>query len=368
MKAFLTNTLYSLMAAVMLAACQQQTAYTIKGKAADLEDGDTLYLTKDLRTGTPTDTIIVKDGKFTISGEADSAQMAMVYSAARNELNAQLFLEPGTINLALSETPGMTRVGGTICNEEWQKLLDEVMVIGKAINQIAERVYGNAVAPEEQKKGMEEIEKYNERFTKTVIHAAERNIDNELGYFLLTYYPVEVIDNATRQRLIGKLPEQIRQRPAIKEIEKTIEAAMKTAEGATISDFTQTAPDGSPLSIMSEVAKNKVTIIDFWASWCGPCRQEMPFMVELYKNLKDRGLGIVGISLDQDRDAWMRASQRLGVSWPQMSDLKGWENVAAQQYNITSIPHTIVVDQQGKILRRGLRGEALRQFVESQLK
>lgn len=90
-------------------------------------------------------------------------------------------------------------------------------------------------------------------------------------------------------------------------------------------------------------------------------------MLKLYTDYKDRGLGIIGISLDNERDAWLTAINKLGLPWPQMSDLKGWENAAAQMFHITSIPHTIVVDQRGRILQRGLRSQQLRQFVEEQL-
>ena len=91
-------------------------------------------------------------------------------------------------------------------------------------------------------------------------------------------------------------------------------------------------------------------------------------MIEMYNKYKDSGLGIVGVSLDSDRDSWLQATSKLGITWPQMSDLKGWENAAAQMFNVTSIPHTIVVDQKGKILKRGLRGQELEDFVSSQLK
>lgn len=354
-------------AGIMLAACQSNT-YQIKGKVEDAQ-GDTLFLTTDLQQGTPRDTILVKDGQFELSGETDSTYFCMIYSKNEEALNIPLFIEPGTIKVLLSKTPGVSRVGGTAINDEWQRMSDSTMVIGKEINNIAEKVFANEKATqEEQQKAMAQIDKLNQRHAKVVLDFTERNIKNELGYFLLTMFPEEVIPNKDRLRLIKMMPTELRQRSAIKEIEKQIGNASKTEEGAVIEDFTMPSIEGAPMSIMSEVRKNKITVLDFWASWCGPCRQETPLMVEIYKKYKDKGLGFVGISLDEDGDAWKQATDQLGIVWPQMSDLKGWENAAAQMFNITSIPHTIVVDQQGKILRRGLRGEQLEQFIAGQLK
>lgn len=366
MKAFQASILFSA-AVLALTACHSNT-YKISGAVEGLNDGDTLFITNDLQTGIPTDTLIVKDGKFELSGETDSTYLCMVYSEKRNELNAPFFIEPGNISIKLVETPGASRVGGTKCNEQWQELNDSVMAIGKEINRIAEHIYGNTVDEMEQQKGMEQIEKLNQRFSAIVIKTTEKNIKNEFGYFLLTYYPEELIDNQTRMKLIDKLPDEKQKRPAIQEMLANLKQASESAEGMTIKDFTQPGLDGTPVSLLGEVSKSKITVIDFWASWCGPCRQEMPFMVELYDKYKDKGLGIIGISLDEDSDAWKAATQQLNIPWVQMSDLKGWENVIAKHFCVTSIPHTIVVDQQGKILKRGLRSEKLEEFVVGQLK
>ena len=366
MKASLHSILYSALAAAALTACQSNS-FQVNGTIEGAADGDTLFLTSDLQTGIPSDTILVKDGKFTIGGQVDSVSLCMVYSAKQNELNAPFFIEPGNISIAIKATPGATRVGGTKCNDEWQELNDSVMTIGKEINRIAEHVYGQTSTQEEQQQAMEQIEQLNKRFSALVVKKAEKNIKNEFGYFLLTYYPEELIDNETRSRLIRQLPAEMRQRSAVKMIEESIATAAKTAEGETINDFSQPAPDGTMLSIMSEVSQHRITIIDFWASWCGPCRQEMPSVIALYNEYKDKGLGIVGVSLDSEKDAWLTAIKQLGMTWPQMSDLKGWENQAAQDFSVTSIPHTIVVDQQGRILQRGLRGESLAKFVAEQL-
>ena len=366
MKAFQASILFSA-AVLALTACHSNT-YKISGAVEGLNDGDTLFITNDLQTGIPTDTLIVKDGKFELSGETDSTYLCMVYSEKRNELNAPFFIEPGNISIKLVETPGASRVGGTKCNEQWQELNDSVMTIGKEINRIAEHIYGNTVDEMEQQKGMDQIEKLNQRFSAIVVKTTEKNIKNEFGYFLLTYYPEELIDNQTRMKLIDKLPDEKQKRPAIQKMLANLKQASESAEGMTIKDFTQPGLDGTPVSLLGEVSKSKITVIDFWASWCGPCRQEMPFMVELYDKYKDKGLNIIGISLDEDSDAWKAATQQLNIPWVQMSDLKGWENVIAKHFCVNSIPHTIVVDQQGKILKRGLRSEKLEEFVIGQLK
>ena len=366
MKAFQASILFNIVA-FAFAACQSDS-YQISGTAEGLSDGDTLFLTHDLESGVPSDTLIVKEGKFSLSGTTDSTALCMIYSLNRNEINAAFFMEPGDITIQLSDNPGGSRVGGTLCNNQWQTLNDSVMVIGKEINRIAEHIYGNNLPEDEQQKGMEQIEKLNKRFSALVVKTAEKNIDNEFGYFLLTYYPEELIDNASRSKLIKQLPSDMKKRPVIVQMEKQIAEAQQTAEGATIKDFKQNSPDGTELSLLEEVKKNKITVIDFWASWCGPCRQEMPFMIQLYETFQPKGLGIIGISLDSDHDAWLNGITAFGAKWPQMSDLKGWENEISSFFQVTSIPHTIVVDQNGKILRRGLRGDQLEAFVSELLK
>ena len=351
----------------MLASCQSNS-YKISGSTEGLADGDTIFVTHDLQSGVPSDTLIVKEGKFELKGETDSTALCMIYSVKNNEINAAFFLEPGSINIKLTEQPGGSRVGGTKCNDQWQTLNDSVMSIGKEINRIAEHIYSNNLSQEEQQQGMEKIDRLNERFAALVVKTIEKNIDNEFGYFLLTYYPEELIDNGNRARLIKQLPEKMRQRPVIKQLESALSAAEKTAVGASVQDFTQKAPDGTEVSLLAEVKKHKITVIDFWASWCGPCRQEMPFMIQMYDKYQSKGLGILGISLDENLDAWVKGTEALGFPWPQMSDLRGWENEIAQHFQVSSIPHTIVVDQKGTILSRGLRGEQLEQFVAEQLK
>lgn len=149
--------------------------------------------------------------------------------------------------------------------------------------------------------------------------------------------------------------------------EKIEEEVSDNGTSSLVIDFSLPDIDGKEVAVSSEFAKHKITIIDFWSSWCGPCRREMPNLVRVYNDYKDRGLGIIGVSLDEDEASWRNAIKDMGMAWTQLSDLQGWGNRAAQMYGIESIPFTIVVDNKGQVLAAGLRGEELEAFVRSSL-
>ncbi|MEL7020659.1 MAG: redoxin domain-containing protein [Bacteroidota bacterium] len=127
--------------------------------------------------------------------------------------------------------------------------------------------------------------------------------------------------------------------------------------GGTPPDFTQPSPEGKAISLTD--FRGKVTLIDFWASWCGPCRKENPNVVRMYEKYKDRGFEILGVSLDKTKDRWIQAIEKDQLTWPQVSDLKGWSNEVARTYGVTSIPQTVLLDKDGKIIARNLRGPTL---------
>ena len=151
--------------------------------------------------------------------------------------------------------------------------------------------------------------------------------------------------------------------------ETTAAAPQDTASRSDelIISFTMADINGKDVSVTDEFAKHKLTVVDFWASWCGPCRQEMPSLVSTYNEYKNKGLGIVGVSLDEDKEQWSNAVTTMGMTWTQLSDLQGWHNSAAQMYGIQAIPFTIIVDSKGKVLTAGLRGEELRSFIAQKL-
>ncbi len=144
---------------------------------------------------------------------------------------------------------------------------------------------------------------------------------------------------------------------SMQQFAKQVSLAKAFLPGAVAPDFTQNTPEGQPLSLSD--LRGKVVLVDFWASWCGPCRRENPHVVALYNKYKDKGFDVLGVSLDKDMPRWTKAIKDDGLTWNHVSDLKGWKNEVAQMYSVSSVPHTILLDAEGRIIGRKLRAQQL---------
>lgn len=148
-------------------------------------------------------------------------------------------------------------------------------------------------------------------------------------------------------------------RPCLEGVREEIEALTRTAPGSMVTDFVMNNIAGKECHLTDFVGKGHYVLVDFWASWCGPCRREMPAVKAAYEKFHDKGFDIVGVSLDNNKADWEKAVADLGISWTQLSDLKGWQSEGAAIYGVRSIPFTILFDGDGKIVETNLRGEAL---------
>ena len=151
---------------------------------------------------------------------------------------------------------------------------------------------------------------------------------------------------------------------------RLVAARIQALEGVGVNavapDFTLQTPEGEDVALYG--VKGKLKIIDFWASWCGPCRMENPNMVKLYAEFKDKGLSVISVSLDEKKDKWVEAIKKDGLTWLHLSDLKGWQGDVIKKYNIDAVPTIFVLDENNRIIAKNLRGEKLKAFVSERLK
>ena len=344
-----------------LAACQNQTGYTVKGTAEGVADGEYVYL-QDFVDGNlvPADSVEVKNGTFEFTCTPDSLIKVryVTYATDNSRMVATFFSENGTINVALN--PEASRVSGTSYNDLFQKIMDDYMASRQEMNTIWEQMMKmDSTLTKAQRDSMSQVldnmdtENMDKMFT-----TISDNVTNPVGVHLLASFGY-AFDAVKVQPLLAQVPAGYAADKDLAALKEYVETVVKTSVGQNYIDFAMPTPDGKEIKLSDYVAKNKYTLIDFWASWCGPCRMEMPNVVAAYAKYKAKGLEIVGVSLDSNLESWKKAIKDLNITWPQMSDLKGWKSAGAGLYGVRSIPATVLVDGQGKIVARNLRGEEL---------
>lgn len=347
-------------------ACQNSPSYKVTGTVEDITDGDTIYLQEyaggDL---VKLDSAIVKGGTFVFTGKQDTAvNRYITYMKGDKRFFTDLFLENGNINVTLGKE---SKISGTPNNDAYQKFKNDFMALSKEMNEMYQKAQSDTSLTEEQvAEVMAEIEKKDSIGMEMVYQTIEANITNPVGVYLLPSY-AGAFDLERQKALVEKIPAGLTDE-RINKLKTHIETSEKTAVGQKYIDFSMQTPEGETVSLSSFISKNKYTLIDFWASWCGPCRKEMPNVVAAYNEFKAKGFGIVGVSLDENAEQWKEAIKALNITWPQMSDLKGWSNEGAKLYGVNSIPATVLVDQDGTIIARNLRGEDIKAKLSELLK
>lgn len=163
--------------------------------------------------------------------------------------------------------------------------------------------------------------------------------------------------------LVSGLSQELLVVPSVVKLKERIEKMKAFAIGRTAPDFEMNDPQGNPVKFSDVYAKNKYTLLDFWAAWCGPCRAENPNVVAVYNDYRDKGFGVLGVSLDRDKQAWLKAIEDDRLAWTHVSDLAYWNNAVARMYMINSIPSSLIVDSNGKIVAKNKRGNELRETV-----
>ena len=348
---------------LFMVACSTNS-FKVDGVAEGFDEGDTLLVIRGDKPE-PLDTIIVKDNKFEWQGEADSV-VFYVIAAPKANSSVVFFGEPGTVKIRLS-ADGNSEISGTKSNEALQEMNKLNAEFQKKVDVLMPK-FSEDVDEEQQKALYEEYNKLVEEMQANVAELAKKNLDNELGFVLMSTIAYgDDFSTDELKELISKMPQEYQDRQAMKDILKMINDRFPAEEGDQIPNFSMQSPEDTEIFILDEVKKNKVTVLDFWASWCGPCRDEMPAMKKMLADYQEAGFGIVGISIDGNKEDWINCIKTLELTWPQMSDLKGGASPIAQSFGARFIPFTVVVDQQGKIYQMIVLREYHRWFERLRL-
>ena len=352
-----------------LAACSNDPAYKISGTVEGIADGETIYLQKTAnRKFINLDSTVVTNGTFTFNGRQDTAVVRYICinpTEGREGISETFFLENGNINVVLGTEKSSAK--GTTHNDIFQAYKDQEKALTKEMMALYQKGKAEGLTDEQKAELSQQMEELSTKLNDLTLKTIDANITNPVGIHLWpgNQYSMEL---PQLQALAAKVPAEYKEIPSIANLLKRIDVLGKTAVGQKFTDFTLPAPDGTPVKLGDIIAKNKYTLIDFWASWCGPCRAEMPNVVAAYKEYNKKGFGIVGVSLDSDAEAWKKAIKDMGMTWDHMSDVKGWQCEGAALYGVNSIPATVLVAQDGTIIERNLRGEAIKEKLAELLK
>jgi len=338
--------------------------YVISGEVKEA-DGKTVSL-KQYRNLQPVEvsSATVQAGKFTLKGNVSHPEFSMMY--IDNKGPAQFFIENVNIRIVVDlENMEKSKVTGSKENEvfmEFMTGLEKFTQQQKKLQDSYIALSTSSVATPEAvtniRKQMEQIET---EYSAYMINFVQKNPGKITTAFLLSSVNglMQLLNISQLEQLVNSYDAKTSQSQWMKMINDRVATDKRTAIGQPFLDITLKTPDDKPISISDYAGKGKYVLLDFWAAWCGPCRNANPRVVELYKRYKDKGFEIVGISLDQSKDAWVKAIRDDNLNWPHMSDLNYWNSAAAKLYSVSSIPHMVLLGKDGKIIAKGLHVESL---------
>ncbi|MCW3788814.1 TlpA disulfide reductase family protein [Plebeiibacterium sediminum] len=352
--------LSALVAILILASCQEQKpTFTLTGKLNSNGEKTLVVNVLDGTNFNALDTLVITDGVINYSTTLESP-LLMVIGEDKTRNSVSFFADNSAYTISGNvDSLNVASITGGAAYDLYKKITDSEQRIAEvsrelrpkfaAANQAGDTAKANAIYDEY----MAEAQKVDDIKAELVKANPTSPVSAFVVYNMYRHGSLEEMKEG-----LAQLDSTLTANSYYKALMERVALLETVAVGKEAPEFTQNDAEGNPVALSS--FKGKYLLVDFWASWCGPCRGENPNVVKLYADYKDKGFDILGISLDQKKDAWLKAIEEDQLAWNHVSDLKGWGNEVAKLYGVSSIPHTILLDKEGKIIAKNLRGEELR--------
>ena len=354
---------------LILSSCGSDNSYTLNGNI-DIEDGTNIYILQADQNNQPyiKDSTSVKSGQFNFKGMSATPQISYMQVEGVNGYVLTI-LENGTINADIyKDSITKSKVFGTKSNDDFIKYKSETKVLVDDMNSISFAAQ-DAIMNGDLETASELEKDYNKIQQEVLLYEWGFITDNLDSYMSGLLLEVFMVENKVNKDSIIDVYESLSNRIKVSDVGKNIADLLVQYSdpievGELAPDFTGPSLNGSNVTLSEEVSKHFVTLLDFWAAWCRPCRVENPNLVRLYKSYKDSGFNIIGVSLDRTQEQWEQAVEDDNLPWTQISNLNFWNDPIARRYSIRAIPQSYLINNEGLVIGKNLKGNDLEEKIK----
>ena len=354
----------------LLGSCgSQENQFVLTGKA-DVADGTKVYVLQADQNNQPyiKDSTTVQSNNFKFQGISSTPQISYIQVEGVNGYVLAI-LENGDIEADLfKDSISKSKVYGTKSNDDFIKYKSETKFLVDDMNNISYEAQ-DAIMTGDVETAMDLEKEYKSKEREVMLYEWDFIIDNLDSYMSALLLEVFMIENKVNKDSIIDVYESFSNRIKVSDVGKNIADLLRQYEnpievGETAPDFTAPSINGSDVTLSEEVSKNNVTLLDFWAAWCRPCRVENPNLVRLYKAYNKDGFDIIGVSLDRTKEQWEQAVEDDNLLWTQVSNLNFWNDPIARRYSIRAIPQSFLINKEGVVIGKNLRGNDLEESIK----
>ena len=354
---------------LILSSCGNDNSYTLNGNIA-IEDGTKVYILQADQNNQPfiKDSTSVKSGEFIFKGMSATPQISYMQVEGVNGYVLTI-LENGTINADLyKDSITKSNVYGSKSNDDFIKYKIETKSLVDNMNSISYAAQ-DAIMNGDVETASELEKDYNKIQQEVLLYEWGFITDNLDSYMSGLLLEVFMVENKVNKDSIIDVYESLSNRIKVSDVGKNIADLLVQYSdpieiGETAPDFTGPSITGSNVTLSEEVSKYSVTLLDFWAAWCRPCRVENPNLVRLYKSYNDSGFNIIGVSLDRTQEQWEQAVEDDNLPWTQISNLNFWNDPIARRYSIRAIPQSYLINNEGLVIGKNLKGNDLEEKIK----